>query len=127
MDNHGNVATGRHPFDERAYLLGIQKLTLRGRPVSAGIKRNQELRVEAGSVAPVEFPIEHEPFNFPGVGGNRLRLMRPAYSPTRGAPAIAAVSAAESLPVENSRPWSIDNQPLKIQVSTKVMHARPST
>jgi hypothetical protein len=42
-------------------------------------------------------------------------------------PAVAAISAAESFPVENNRPWSIDNQPLKIQVSTKVMHASPST
>jgi hypothetical protein len=49
----------------------------------------QLLRVEAGSVAPAEFAIEHKP-------------------------------AAESFPVENNRPWSIDNQPLKTQVNARL-------
>ena len=47
------------------------------------IKGNQELRVEAGSVAPVEFPIEHKPFNFLGLRGNRSRAHASANSPTQ--------------------------------------------
>jgi len=57
--------------------------------------------------------------------GAVIRRWLPASAPQSGFAAILAASAADNWPRENNRPWSIDSQPLKIQVSTKVAVNRP--
>ena len=86
----------------------------------------QALRIEPGSFAPVDFSVESEPFDFLGAAEELGRHSAFDRSFHAGMLEIFAASAAVSVPVENSRPLSIDSQPLKIQLTTKTMQPSPS-
>src|SRR3984957_6449005 len=74
-DDERRLAAPGKTLHEGAYLARPKEFGGRMRFVAIGV-REQQLRRDAGSLAPVKLTVEGEPFDFPGLSGDRPLLLR---------------------------------------------------